>query len=309
MIGVALDPKRNSLNFLRLVLAFCVVYSHATAIAWLGLHGVVVGSHDLGTIAVYGFFGISGYLIAGSASRNSVGRYLWQRFLRIFPAFWLCLVVTGLALGAIALAIKPVPNCGFLCYLKLHPGPFSYVYSNGLLKMNQVAVAAPEVGLANGSLWTLFYEFLCYLFLAALSFVGVMRHRSWVALITLSIFGALVVTTLVPSLNSQFTVFQNFVLMNLMVLSVAFLAGTLLYLYRERVPDSAPLAIGCIIGFVATLYLPNGGHPSFGRLTPSNFGAFSFSRTRCSGSARTYLSIGSVPKTTTAMASTSTLSP
>lgn len=62
--------------------------------------------------------------------------------------------------------------------------------------------------------------------------------------------------------------------MNLMVLSVAFLAGTLIYLYRERVPDSALLAIGCAIGFVATLYIPNGGHPSFGRLTPSNFGAF-----------------------------------
>ena len=29
-IGQALDPKRNSLNFLRLVLAFSVVYAHAS---------------------------------------------------------------------------------------------------------------------------------------------------------------------------------------------------------------------------------------------------------------------------------------
>ncbi len=203
-IGVALDPKRNSLNFLRLVLAFAVVYSHACVVAWLGHHDVVVNNTQLGTIAVYGFFGISGYLIAGSASRNSVGRYLWQRFLRIFPAFWVCLVVAGFALGAIALAIDPVPHCGFVCYLKLHPGPFSFVYSNALLKMNQVAVAAPEVHLANGSLWTLFFEFLCYLLLAVLSFVGIMRHRGWVTLITLGIFVALLITTLVPSLNSMF---------------------------------------------------------------------------------------------------------
>jgi peptidoglycan/LPS O-acetylase OafA/YrhL len=62
--------------------------------------------------------------------------------------------------------------------------------------------------------------------------------------------------------------------MNFMVLSLGFLGGTLIYLYRERVPDSALLAIVCIIAFVATQYLPTGGHPWFSRLTPSNFGVF-----------------------------------
>ena len=143
-IGVAVDPKRNSLNFLRLVLAFCVVYSHASDLGWWGFRNVVVNGNELGTIAVYGFFGISGYLIAGSATRNSVGRYLWQRFLRIFPAFWVCLVVTAFAFGAIALAINPLPHCGYVCYLKLHPGPFSFVYSNALLKLNQLNVATPN---------------------------------------------------------------------------------------------------------------------------------------------------------------------
>jgi peptidoglycan/LPS O-acetylase OafA/YrhL len=273
-IGVALDPKRNSLNFLRLVLAFFVVYSHASELGWLGLHDVAVNDTPLSTIAVYGFFGISGYLIAGSAMRNGVGRYLWQRFLRIFPAFWVCTVVTGFAFGALALAITPVPHCGFVCYLKLHPGPFSFVYSNALLKMNQFAVAPPELNLANGSLWTLFFEFLCYLLLAALSFVGIMRHRGWVALIALGIFAALLVTTLVPSLNSMFNISFNTVPMNFMVLSLGFFGGTLIYLYRERVPDSALLAVVCIIAFVATQYLPTGGHPWFARLTPSNFGVF-----------------------------------
>jgi peptidoglycan/LPS O-acetylase OafA/YrhL len=273
-IGVALDPKRNSLNFLRLVLAFFVVYGHASELGWLGLHDVILNDTPLSSIAVYGFFGISGYLIAGSASKNSVGRYLWQRFLRIFPAFWVCLVVTAFALGAIALAVDPLPHCGFVCYLKLHPGPFSFVYSNALLKLNQVGVAGPQLNLANGSLWTLFYEFLCYLLLAALSFVGVMRHRGWVALITLGIFAALLVTTLVPNLNSMFGLSLSIVPMNFMVLSLGFLGGTLIYLYRERVPDSVLLAIVCIVGFVATQYLPTGGHQWYSRLTPSNFGVF-----------------------------------
>ena len=273
-IGVALDPKRNSLNFLRLVLAFFVVYDHASELGWFGLHDVIVNDTPLSSIAVYGFFGISGYLIAGSASKNSVGRYLWQRFLRIFPAFWVCLVVTAFALGAIALAVDPLPHCGFVCYLKFHPGPFSFVYSNALLKLNQVGVAGTQLYLANGSLWTLFYEFLCYLLLAALSFVGVMRHRGWVALISLGIFATLLVTTLVPSLNSMFGLSLSIVPMNFMVLSLGFLGGTLIYLYREWVPDSVLLAIVCIVGFVATQYLPTGGHQWYSRLTPSNFGVF-----------------------------------
>ena len=273
-IGVALDPKRNSLNFLRLVLAFCVVYSHASDLGWFGFRNVVVNRSELGGIALYGFFGISGYLIAGSASRNGVGRYLWQRFLRIIPAFWVCLVVTGFVLGAIALAIDPVPHCGYVCYLKLHPGPFSFVYSNALLKMNQTAVANSQVFLANGSLWTLFFEFLCYLLLAGLSFLGVMRRRGWVALIALGIFAAELVTTLVPSWNSMFNIYHNFIPMNFMVLSLPFLGGTLIYLYRERVPDSALLATACSIAFVASLHLPTYGYPPTLRLTPSSFGAF-----------------------------------
>ena len=58
-------------------------------------------------MAVVGFFGISGYLITGSAERSRPLRYLWQRFLRIFPAFWVCLVVTAFVIGAIAWSTDP----------------------------------------------------------------------------------------------------------------------------------------------------------------------------------------------------------
>ncbi len=248
------------------------MYSHASDLGWWGYRNVVVNGNELGTIAVYGFFGISGYLIAGSASKNSVGRYLWQRFLRIVPAFWVCLVVTAFAFGAIALAINPLPHCGYVCYLKLHPGPFSFVYSNALVKLNQLNVATPNLFLANGSLWTLFFELLCYLLLAVLAFVGVLRHRGWVALVALGIFAGLLITTLAPSLNSMFNGQSNYILMNFMVLSLAFLGGTLIYLYREQVPDSALLAVVCFLAFVATLHLPTSGHAW--TLNPSKFGVF-----------------------------------
>ena len=55
----------------------------------------------LGTVPVFGFSGISRFLVAGSAARNNVGRYLWRRSLRIFPAFWICLFVTAFLFGTI----------------------------------------------------------------------------------------------------------------------------------------------------------------------------------------------------------------
>ena len=100
-IGESFDPARNSLNFIRLVLAVTVVISHSLS---LGGQRLVITAEDVlnsspGLIAVFGFFGISGFLIARSAERNHFGRYLWQRFLRIFPGYWVCLLVTGFVIG------------------------------------------------------------------------------------------------------------------------------------------------------------------------------------------------------------------
>jgi hypothetical protein len=62
-IAESFAPKHNSLNFLRLILATCVILSHS--VAFLGGTEIFSTKSNLGTVAVYGFFGISGYLIAG----------------------------------------------------------------------------------------------------------------------------------------------------------------------------------------------------------------------------------------------------
>ena len=91
--------------------------------------------------------------------------------------------------------------------------------------------------------------------------------------------------------------------MNLMVLAVAFLGGTVVYLYRERIPDffrpgwpssALPRTLQ------RCTYVPS----SLTALSACRrlLSASSCSRTRCSGWARIRLSIGSVPKTTTALA-------
>jgi peptidoglycan/LPS O-acetylase OafA/YrhL len=253
-LGEALDLRHNSLNFLRLVLAALVLASHAFGLGEYGNEGVF---HEttLGTVAVYGFFGISGFLIARSAERNGTWRYLWQRFLRIFPAFWVCLVITAVFFGVFGWINQSHPFSSTY----LHPaggnGPIGYVWHNIYLKMNQPQIAGTGW---NGSLWTLFYEFICYLLLAAMALLGMLRRRTWALAAAIALWGVDIYITLTPA-HLHFNVFQNWVAMNVIKFAVTFLVGAVIYLYRDRVPDSGWLALVCTAGFVASLWLPNAG--------------------------------------------------
>ena len=155
------------------------------------------------------------------------------------------------------------------------PGPVSYLYSNALLKIDQLKVSPQASGflLGNGSLWTLFYEFLCYLFIGGLAALGLLRRRAWVVVIAVILLASLIILTVVPGLNAQVTVDHNGILMEFLLLSVVFLAGSLLYLYREHVPDSGVLALVCGGAFLASLYLPTYGYTPTFRLTASSLGA------------------------------------
>src|SRR3984957_1370985 len=199
-IGEQFDPERNALNFLRLCFALLVIFSHSIVIG--GYCPETLWGHGTpGDIAVDAFFAVSGFLIAASASRNDVLRYLWQRFLRIFPAFWVCLVVTAAFFGAIvwyhanpALARR----CGISCYVREPAGPVGYVLHGLGLQVHQSTIAHTlPLGyfrpVWNGSLWTLYFEFLCYLLLAAVSLIGLLRHRLAVAILAGGVWLAAVI--------------------------------------------------------------------------------------------------------------------
>jgi peptidoglycan/LPS O-acetylase OafA/YrhL len=264
-LDVGFDSRHNSLNFLRLFLALTVVVSHAIGIGGFKIQNGI-NQTSFGQIAVYGFFGISGYLIAGSAQRNHAGRYLWQRFLRIFPAFWVCLLVTAFVIGVLGwIAKPPVAHCGLSCYFgAAKNSPFDYVYRDLFLRMNQNAIAGtPAFGPAalvwNGPMWTLFFEFLCYLILLVLALAGFLRNRSLLLVTAASIWLSTVVITFTPWLAGQFNLFRNDDAMNLLKFAAIFLVGSVLFAYRDSIPDSGWIASGCAALFLGTLFLPTGG--------------------------------------------------
>jgi peptidoglycan/LPS O-acetylase OafA/YrhL len=261
VIGEAFSSRSNSLNFLRLLFAVFVIVAHGVPLGGFG-SGPILGRVPLGGIAVYGFFGISGFLIASSVTHNMIGRYLWQRILRIFPGFWVCLLVTAFGFGLLGWLIKGDPRgsaCQVHCYFTGNVGAVDYMYHDLLLRMNQYQIAGgpravPYPLVWDGSLWTLFYEFVCYLILGGLSVLRVLRHRYFVVLAT---FGLWLTEALVafraisPNLNPDQT--------PILELTPIFLVGTLIYLFRNEIADSGLIALGCGAIYFAGLWWPLGG--------------------------------------------------
>jgi len=265
------DWRSNSLNLLRLVLASAVIFAHASTLSLVGSENVWgLGKTTFGALAVYGFFGISGFLIARSAVQNGALDYLWKRFLRIFPAFWVCLLVTAFGFGLIGwLHSNPHEGCGVSCYLNEPNGPVGYVYRNFFLYVRQPQISSSLKGSAlpnlwNASIWTLWWEFLCYVMLALAAVTGLLRRRWPVACATVILWGTLAVVVAVPRWNAQFSAFHFATWKDVLELFSVFLLGSCIYLYRDKIPDSGILAALSTAAFLVSFVLPIGsGTPAW----------------------------------------------
>lgn len=234
--------RDNNFNFIRAAAAFAVLVSHAFPIAWgsrtvqpfeaeLGMHG------GLGTLAVMVFFTVSGYFITQSALRSKNTVDFWAaRFLRIYPGLFVSLLLTAL-LGV------GVSTFGFAEYFSSR-GTYSYVPSGLSLLWVQYELpgvfdGAPFPQLVNGSLWTLFYEVLCYVMVSALAVLGVLQNKTGRAaffatyLVLYVAAKLMLVTGIVPAWVSRGAI--NF-LTHLLDLTPAFVIGMLFYAYRDRLP-------------------------------------------------------------------------
>lgn len=174
--------RANNFDALRLAGAMTVLVGHQFAIMGQPVP-MVIGFKHIATVAVYMFFSVSGYLIAMSWDKDPhLLRFAARRFLRMAPGWFVLTSISGLAM--LALGFDHFPN---------NPLPAF-----------------------NGSLWTLKWEIVCYLALAALCLILPARIGALLA------FGALL-------LCWRHSVFKNGPELGLM-----FCAGVLLYTYPVK---------------------------------------------------------------------------
>lgn len=175
-----MEQNRNNLTALRWLAASLVLYGHS--FVFLGLpEPNFMGWLPLGTLGVYIFFSISGYLVMQSWERDRhLWRFLARRALRIFPGLAVCILVTVFVLGPLLTNLslgEYFRNPHTLGYLKNIVLYISY-YLPGVFDTNRYP------GAVNGSLWSLPLEFAMYLMLAGVGFLRLPRW-TWVGLTAL----------------------------------------------------------------------------------------------------------------------------
>jgi peptidoglycan/LPS O-acetylase OafA/YrhL len=266
-LGETFDPRSNALNAWRLTLATGVILYHAWPLT--GRPVTFEPVHQLLRDGwVDGFFAISGFLITSSWFRRPrTLDYFSARALRILPGLWACLIVTAFVVAPIALVIQG----GSAAKLLLSRAPFDYVLDNSavLLLKNDIAgtpSGIPYFGVWDASLWTLYWEVLCYIIIAVLGVVGLL-HRRWLipALLALMVFWSVILPPYNPFVEAPPAERPHIdaATQRLMTDAVAarfavmFLAGALLYRFRNVIPARWSLVVVSLVIVLAASLLPN----------------------------------------------------
>lgn len=171
----ASSHRGNHYDLLRLCLALMVILSHTPELIDGERDGElltrVFHTISFGDLGVTGFFLLSGFLIVGSWSRKpDLRTFLRNRTLRIVPGFVVASLLSVLVVGWLG-AEKPnyfshldIPRTVLdLCSLKEPSTPAVFEDSN--------------YPLVNGPLYTIRYEFRCYLLVALVGVLGAFRFR------------------------------------------------------------------------------------------------------------------------------------
>jgi peptidoglycan/LPS O-acetylase OafA/YrhL len=153
--------RNHTLDVMRAFLSWTVVIVH---IAWvIGVQGQT--QHDVGVMAVEGFVVLSGFVITQLilTKRETYGTFIFRRFMRLFPIFAVCILISlavrPITLGAIQSASQPIleasENKFFWEHLLAHLTMLHGIIPSRWLPMGQYAFLVPA--------WSISLEFQLYL--------------------------------------------------------------------------------------------------------------------------------------------------
>jgi peptidoglycan/LPS O-acetylase OafA/YrhL len=220
-----IESRNNNFGFLRLMLASLVIVSHSPQILDGNVSREILkrffGTLSLGDAAVDGFFLISGYLVTKSFLRSdSITSYVEKRVLRIVPgfvvSFWICVLLVGPLVGASGpgfltnILLQQLANC-FTLQGPISMGVFPGMHFRDL----------------NNSMWTISFEFDCYIATMCLGMVGLFSRR----LRTCTLIGVLVLL-----LGNAFDpALRGSPLSSVIRFGAVFGTGAMFYLFRDKV--------------------------------------------------------------------------
>lgn len=181
-------PKLASIEAARALAALAVVLMHATHLMRVPQftgHVALGGAFDFGYVGVDFFFVLSGFIIT-FVHHAELGRgaqrwpsYLWKRFVRVFPIYWLVLAMTA--------------SPSMLTRLLAGRTPVSELGADDIPGTLLLWIGGNEPAYV-GVAWSLQYEVLFYLSFCVLLLHlrgGLALYGLWAALVVAQAFGAL----------------------------------------------------------------------------------------------------------------------
>jgi peptidoglycan/LPS O-acetylase OafA/YrhL len=162
---------QNSYLFLRFILATLVLVSHVLASVG-GFNEIILGKFSIGTISVFCFFTLSGYLVLPGLINKGVKRFIVHRIARIYPGYFILLIFTIIVI----FPIWRIQNNSTLFdwftavnYLKKNLILFPQSAGDPSSTWNLLSgypFHGPHQSVVNAPIWTLPIELLCYFGLA-----------------------------------------------------------------------------------------------------------------------------------------------
>lgn len=256
--------KRNNIDFLRFFLASLVIFAHCFALtntsgsadldATEPLHRFSHGQRTFGGMAVDFFFILSGFLITHSWLRSSsLFTFLLNRVLRIYPAF-----IAAIVFGTAMVCIFSPLGTDYLSKINLR-----FVIETLTLgaKFPEGFPGQPNAAV-NGSLWSIRYEFWCYIGVAALGLLSILAKRR---VLVLAMFILSIAASAVYEIRGMHLGLGRFGpyfggLDEWTRLLPCYLAGMVFYLYRDAVRWNWVLfllACGALVGGLLTPHAMN----------------------------------------------------
>ncbi len=189
---------------------------------------------DMGTWGVNTFFVISGFLLSGTRDFN--WRYFWKRFLRIFPALCVVILLSTFILGPL---VTTLPLYEYFS----NPLTWKYLRPISVFKASSslpgVFTNNPFPNAINGSLWMITILIIMYIILFIYGKFGLLKKRN-IILISYIALGLLVLIkppitlpVIIPKVTGISDDWFLSFFSNFCRLYLYYFAGVLLALYKD----------------------------------------------------------------------------